>query len=121
MFGGWVTWNPHQSTGMPSGGEGVNIEVSQQDDSPLDPYKKTSDALHEEGWKPAPTKSSRPASSGSNTGCKSAKYIFWPVDIAGNTAMKSREIAHLLPAGQLIHKEWFGVAAVMLGLPKMPA
>jgi len=100
--------------------EGVNGEVRGADEGPLNPYKVTLDALLEDGRRPAPKKSARSGSSGSiiGIGGKSKKDLIWPVDIAGNVATSTHEIAHLIPAGPQIHEEWFGVAAAVLGLSK---
>ena len=96
---------------------GVSIEVKQKDSAkPLDPYKKTLEAI-QRGKNPAPVKSTRSEST-SGKGVDSTKYKIWPKDIFGNEVDVSAEVAHLLPAGKTSHEEWCGVAAAVLGLPR---
>jgi hypothetical protein len=50
-----------------------------------------------------------------------AKLSIWPVDVVGEDDIdldSEYHIAHLLPAGQRIHEEWFGVAAAVVGLDR---
>jgi hypothetical protein len=99
--------------------EGVSIEVRPTEGSfLLDSYKITLDAV-KAGSGPAPRKSTRSESTGSNAGSSVwKKDIIWPVDVVGNRARKEHQVAHLLPSGVTVHEEWFGVAAAVLGLPK---
>ena len=96
----------------------VSIRVRQKKDpsnKPLDPYKFTLDAM-KNGLHPAPEKSTRSESTATDS--PSAKKEIWPQDIAGNCVQPGQEIAHLLPAGAVVHEEWFGVGAAVMGLPR---
>jgi hypothetical protein len=39
----------------------------------------------------------------------------WPTDVFGNEAM-GQDVAHLIPAGKVAHKEWLNVACAALGI-----
>ena len=95
--------------------EGGNVSIQlRQDDPNSDPYTITRNALNA-GVTAAPPKSTRSESIGSSL---TRKKEIWPVDIVGVPAGRFSEIANLLPAGHVVHEEWFGVAAAVLGLPK---
>ena len=95
--------------------EGGNVSIQlRQDDPNSDPYTITRNALNA-GVTAAPPKSTRSESIGSSL---TRKKEIWPVDIVGVPAGRFSGIANLLPAGHVVHEEWFGVAAAVLGLPK---